>query len=165
MAKIIYLIKDNDDLVSHCRCDPAYITSPPQIDCPWCGCGWLFVCTTCRKAFTFARGVEVDESWEELARRDLIGKWTDTPSDEDIREWIVAMQEILADVKVGNQYVCMDGLIIPTDAGHVRFRGWHAEHDLDFVPQIAALGDDSVMERILGNPRYWQARAIARDDH
>ena len=40
--KTIYLEKDNDQLVSFCSCEPAYITYPPQLDCPWCGCGWLF---------------------------------------------------------------------------------------------------------------------------
>lgn len=48
MTKTIYLIKDNDDLCSHCACETAYITFPPQMDCPWCGCGWLFSCTACR---------------------------------------------------------------------------------------------------------------------
>jgi hypothetical protein len=134
------------------------------MDCPWCGCGWLFSCTTCRKAFTFARGVEVDESWEELARRDLVGKWTATPSEENIEEWINAMKALLSKVKVGKQYVCLDGLIIPTDASDVRFRGWHSEHELEFVPQVAALDDNSVMENILSSVEYWRTRAIPRDE-
>jgi hypothetical protein len=73
MARLIYLQKDNDDLVSHCRCREAFISYPPQMDCPWCGCGWLFSCIKCRKAFTFARAVEVNDSWEELACRDIRG--------------------------------------------------------------------------------------------
>ena len=164
MGKAVYLVKDNDELVSHCSCRRAYITFPPQMDCPWCGCGWLFTCADCRKAFTFARAVEVDESWEELARRDLVGAWNESPTEEDVAEWIGAMQELLADVEVGRQYVCLDGLILPTDAGEARFCGWHAEHDLDFVPQVAALDDESVLEDVLANEAYWQSRAIEWED-
>jgi hypothetical protein len=163
MAKIIYLAKENDDLCSHCSCETAYITFPPQMDCPWCGCGWLFSCITCRKAFTFARGVEVDESWDELARRDLAA-WHRPPTDEDVEEWIKAMKALLSKVEVGKQYICLDGYIIPTDASGVRFRGWHSEHDLDFVPQVAALDDYFVMENILSSVDYWRARAIPRED-
>ena len=32
--KLIYLVKDNDELVSHCSCETARITFPPQMDCP-----------------------------------------------------------------------------------------------------------------------------------
>lgn len=134
----------------------------PKTICPWCGCGWLHSCITCRKAFTFARGVEVDETWQELARRDLTA-WPRAATDEDIEEWIKAMQELLAGVEIGKQYVYLDGLIVPSDASGVHFRGWHSEHDLDFVPHIAALHDYFVMENILSNPDYWQARAILRD--
>ena len=115
--------------------------------------------TATTKAFTFARGVEVDESWEELARRDLAA-WQRPPTEDDIGEWIKAMKALLSKVEVGKQYVCLDGYIIPTDALGVRFRGWHSEHDLDFVPQIAALDDYFVMENILSSVEYWRARAI-----
>ena len=106
---IIYLVKDNDDLVSHCDCEVAHITFPPQMGCPWCGCGWLFTCIECRKAFTFARGVELDTSWQGLAIRDLTNRWHEQPEAEEIEQWIAAMQELLADVQVGNRYVCLDG--------------------------------------------------------
>ena len=105
--------------------------------------------------------MEVDESWEELARRGLAA-WHRPPTDEDIEEWIKAMQALLSKVKVGKQYVCLDGYIIPTDAPRMRFRGWHSEHDLEFVPQVAALDDYFVMENILSSVEYWQSRAIPR---
>src|SRR4051794_39312237 len=99
------------------------------MDCPWCGCGWLFACVNCRKAFTFAEGVLVPEPWEETALRDLRG-WKTQPSDEDVAGWVDAMKELLADVRVGERYVCLDGLINPADATSVRFEGWHSRHDL-----------------------------------
>src|SRR5262249_18861030 len=56
MSRHVYLRKANNDLVSHCACAQAdaLVTAPSQMDCPWCGCGWLFICSRCRKAFTFA---------------------------------------------------------------------------------------------------------------
>src|SRR6266566_1407987 len=63
---MIYLRKANDNLVSHCKCDEAYISAPSQMDCPWCGCGWLFTCSHCRKAFTFAEAVEGDFALDQM---------------------------------------------------------------------------------------------------
>lgn len=160
---IIYLVKDNDDLCCHCSCSDAMITFPPQMDCPWCGCGWLFTCTTCGKAFTFARAVEVQSTWEQLALCDLMGRWHTSPSDEDVVEWIAAMRALLAHVEVGKQYVCLDGRFIPTDEQGLQFEGWHAKHDLDFIPQVMALNDYFVMENILSNEEYWQSNALPRD--
>ncbi len=103
------------------------------------------------------------ESWEELAARDLAA-WPEPPTPDDIKEWVGAMQELLEEVEVGKQYVCLDGLIIPTDAQGVRFQGWHSEHDLASVPHVAALNDNSVMEDILSNPEYWRTRSIEWDE-
>jgi len=71
MSTHLYLAKANNNLISHCACPDALVTFPPQIDCPWCGCGWLFTCIECRKAFVFERAIESDSPWHELARRDL----------------------------------------------------------------------------------------------
>jgi hypothetical protein len=73
LAKHLYLRKANDGFVSHCKCDKAdaLISSPSQMDCPWCGCGWLFICSRCCKAFTFVEAVQVDESWEKTADRSV----------------------------------------------------------------------------------------------
>jgi len=49
---MVYLVKASNDLISHCKCEYAPIGAPGQMDCPWCGCGWLFLCPKCRRAFT-----------------------------------------------------------------------------------------------------------------
>lgn len=157
---LIYLAKANNDLVSHCECETALITFPPQMDCPWCGCGWLFTCIDCRKAFTFAKAVQLDESWHEFALRDLTNRWGEAPGDDEVEQWVSAMQEMLADVEVGDQYVCLDGAFIPTDSAGVEFEGWHAAHDFEYVPQVAALKDSSIIETVLANENYWQSNAI-----
>src|SRR5438876_46806 len=133
MTPHVYLLKDNDRLVSHCKCRHAMITYPPRVDCPWCGCGWLFTCIVCRRAFTFARGVLMNETWEATARRDLTNLSRREPSADDIAHWVEDMKELLAKVQPGQQYVCLDGRIIPTDTVAVCFQGWHARHDFDFA--------------------------------
>ncbi len=164
MAKHVYLVKDSDDLVSHCHCKEAHITFPPQMGCPWCGCGWLFTCIECRKAFTFARGVEVNETWEETARRDLTNRWNAKPSKREVTSWVLAMQELLADVEVGKKYVCLDGAIIPADVDELDIEGWHSHHEFAFVPQVAALTDRSIIDNYLANREYWLKTAIDDDD-
>ena len=164
MASHIYLAKVSTDLVCWCNCAEALMAFPPQENCPWCGCGWLFSCIECRKGFTFAHGVSVDESWEDLARRDMTNYGVESISQEDIDRWVSVMRELLAEVKVGTKYVCLDGAIIPADAGAVQFEGWHSRHDLDFVPQVAALEDRSVLKNLLSNVRYWRANALVSEN-
>src|ERR1044072_4140144 len=104
---MIYLRKANNDLISHCKCADGYISTPAQMDCPWCGCGWLFTCSDCRKAFTFAEAVEVDFSLEQMARRDL-QHWERAgthPSEEDIESWVEFMGVFLRGAQVGHRYV------------------------------------------------------------
>lgn len=160
----IYLRKACDDVVSHCSCGDGRVTFPPQMDCPWCGCGWLFTCITCRKAFTFAEGFETDATWEELARDDISGGWHHEPSDEDVSAWVDAMQQILADVEPGRRYVILDGAVIPVDSAGVEFDGLHSHHDLDSLPQVDALSDSSVIPKLLANPEYWTANALPASD-
>src|SRR6476469_1354353 len=118
MAQTVYLAKANDDVISHCRCAPqeALITWPPQMDCPWCGCGWLFGCIRCGKAFTFATGVLVNETLQEIGQRDVRRAWQRQPTEEEVREWVEAMQSLLQQVEVGRTYVYLDGFCLPMDS-------------------------------------------------
>jgi hypothetical protein len=156
----LYLVKHNDQLVSHCACATAEIAFPPQLQCPWCGCGWLFSCIECRKAFTFARAIETNEPWEALARRDLINYAKKEPEPSEVEHWVDAMRELHADVVVGQTYVCLDGVFIRTDATALEFAGWHAHHSLDVVPQVAALSDRSIITSLLASREYWTENAL-----
>ena len=160
-SRILYLVKANNDLISHCSCANTVIGAPAQMDCPWCGCGWLFVCPTCRKAFTFGRAEEVALTWEELAHKDLDGKWGRQPSSKEIKEWISFMKILLKDLKIGKDYVYIDGWVWPTDSTNLRFDGWHAHHELDHLPQLAALANRSALDRTLDSKEYWQTRKLA----
>lgn len=162
--KITYLKKVNDDLISFCSCGDGRVTFPAQMDCPWCGCGWLFSCITCRKAFTFAEGVEIETSWPDLARDDIRNHWNEEPSEEDVDSWVEAMKEILAEVRVGEHYVIVDGLVIPVDSSELKFEGWAARHDFKELPQIRALADKAVLEERLANREYWLANALSEEE-
>lgn len=161
VQKIVYLRKSGDELVSFCKCGDGLVTFPAQLDCPWCGCGWLFTCIQCRKPFTFAEGVEIESSWEALARRDITNRNYGPVTDARIAEWITAMKEILADVRPGEHYVILDGKVFPRTKAALAFDGWYARHDLKGVPHVQALTDPGVKTQILANEGYWKKRAIS----
>jgi hypothetical protein len=166
MARHLYLRKANDDFVSHCRCHrgDALISSPGQADCPWCGCGWLFTCSRCRKAFTFAEGVEVNESWEDTGTRDIRAFFRREPEPGEVEEWIEFMKILLKGVECGEQYVYFDGFVIPVTADGITMEGWHSHHQLDFVPQVAALSDSEICDGLLSSTKYWQSNRVERQD-
>ena len=159
MSKHLYLAKANNKLISHCSCSAALVTYPPQVDCPWCGCGRLFTCMECRKAFIFARAIETDWSWQELARRDLTNKWNKRPSRADVRDWVEAMRVLTKDLVLGQEYVYLDGYILPLDAQGT-FDGWAARHEFDVLPQVAALDDPQILASTVGSKSYWLERRI-----
>jgi hypothetical protein len=157
---VVFLVKANNDLVSFCTCARTYIGAPGQMDCPWCGCGWLFICPKCRKAFSFARAEEVSLTWEELAHNDLDGKWGRQPTRQDVEEWIGFMKILLKSVQVGKTYAYIDGWVFPSEGRNIHFEGMHSRHDLSEVPQFAALNDRAALEKTLDKKEYWLARRI-----
>lgn len=162
MAEHVYLVKESEELISHCHCDDGLIASPGQMDCPWCGCGWLFGCIGCRKAFTFARGVMTDRPWEELARQDYAGIGLGAPSPDEVDGWVSRMKGLLAGIEPGRRYVYLDGSFIPADAGPVFFEGWYARHDLPLMPQTAALANPELVNQLLWSRSYWTSRSVPR---
>ena len=166
MTKHLYLQKANDDGISHCRCNPAdaLISSPCQMDCPWCGCGWLFICSRCRKAFTFAESVEVNESWQETAERTIRSLYQREPKVGEVEEWIGFMKILLKAVQPGEQYVYLDGWVVSIAAKRIHIDGWHSRHDLDNVPHVVAFADWDGSAGLLESREYWLSTAIARDD-
>jgi hypothetical protein len=164
VAKGLYLRKANDDFVSHCKCDKAdaLISSPGQLDCPWCGCGWLFICSRCNKVFTFAEAVEIDESWEAIGDRTIRALYRREPDAGEIEEWVGFMKILLKGVHRGEKYVYFDGYVIPATAEGLTIDGWHARHELDFVPQVAALTESKVRDTVLCSREYWNSNRVER---
>ena len=167
MTKHIYLRKANDEGISHCRCVPAdaLISSPCQMDCPWCGCGWLFICSRCRKAFTFAESVEVSESWQETAERTIRSLYQREPKPDEVKEWIGFMKILLKGVRLGERYVYLDGWVVSAAANGIHIDGWHSRHDLDIVPHVVALDNSEISPRLLESREYWLSTAIKVEDN
>jgi hypothetical protein len=160
--RIIYLKKANNDLVGNCKCNDGRITYPPQQNCPWCGCGWLFTCISCRQAFTFGVGVELETTWEELAVADWKGWGMERVSKKTISGWVTDMKRLLADVKPGQVYACLDGRLFEKDARNIAFDGIYASHTLDRLPHVEALANRSVEEEVLANAEYWRSHKVKR---
>jgi hypothetical protein len=162
MLQTLYLAKANDDVISHCQCRPedALITWPPQMDCPWCGCGWLFTCIHCRKAFTFAKPVSVNLTLAQLGRLDLRNRSGEEPADDDVERWVRGMDILLRHIIPRETYVCLDGYFLPANSEAVTFEGWAARHDLPRLPQSEAVTNPRVLELTLANRGYWEQRRI-----
>lgn len=157
MAK--HLVKANDDVLSHCKCAASLAAGPGQLDCPWCGCGWLISCMDCRKAFTFARVTEVDMTYRDLAARDLAARGFDA-DEEDVAEWAKWLEEALAPLPIGAIVVYLDGHYLPVDARDIDIEGDFAAHQFAQLPHALALDDPSQLRATLGNTGYWLEREL-----
>ena len=156
---MLYLTKDSDELISFCTCEESLVASPGQLDCPWCGCVWLFSCTKCHKAFSFARAVEIDRTLEEIALEDLErGGYRHGP--EEIAQWVDFMTAVLEDLEEGARYVYLDGMFHRADRFPPVYEGWAARHTFDAAPHVAAAGDRAVIDGLLGKREYWLERAV-----
>ncbi len=166
---VMFLERANDDLVSWCTCPPgeSLLKVGTEAACPWCGCGWLLGCITCRKASAFGRGVDVGMSYEDLARRDIRTfneDLTYEPKPKEVRELAAWLRQAMAHVEVGKLYVNFDQRVVAADASALKLVGQIGSHDLPYVPQVRALTDPNVQRDVLTNRRYWD-RARQIKDH
>ena len=159
---IVYLKRATSGLVSNCKCNDGRITYPPQQDCPWCGCGWLFTCISCRKAFTFAEAVELETRWEELAIADWKGWGLQRVSKKNIAGWVTDMKRLVAHVKPGRVYAYLDGRLFEREARNVKFDGIYASHKFDRLPHVQALRNRAVEEEVLASVDYWRSHRRKR---
>jgi hypothetical protein len=155
------LVKANNDLISHCAC-AAPIATTGQADCPWCGCGWLFTCVDCRKAFTFAKVALTDTSPVDLVRRDLtaLGLSAEEIDGDELAAEAEWMTDELDRLNVGDICVFMDGNILSVAEADIEIEGWFAKHSFDVLPQVAALSDPSVLDKTLKSLDYWLEREL-----
>jgi hypothetical protein len=150
-----FLFKANNDILSFCTCEGEPAMSDGQLDCPWCGCGWMIGCSKCSKSFIFAEVRETDIPLLELGRREAATRGFKTVTDEDIAEWAEGMAKMLADFEVGDIVVYLDGHYWPVDSSDVQFDGYYASHKLDRLPHSEALDDPPRLRQILGDKQYW----------
>ncbi|MFK7820241.1 MAG: hypothetical protein AB8G99_16080 [Planctomycetaceae bacterium] len=161
-----FFFKSNQQLISHCECDNEPAMSTCQMDCPWCGCGWLFSCSKCSKAFTFAEVRETDLSLEQIAKREASTRGIqDSIGDDDIADWVLNMSQIVGEFEVGDQVVYIDGEYLKSDAESVEFDGYFAAHKFEKLPHAEALATNpDLLDEILGQPSYWFDRELPDDE-
>jgi hypothetical protein len=155
------LAKANDDVLSHCKCSTPLASIPMQLDCPWCGCGWLICCTQCRRAFTYARVVEVDTDYQTFIEGDRRrGKLSDFDP-EELRDCALWLEDALADIPVGQTVAYLDGMYFELHSELGLFEGLYATHELEHLPHFIALTEPQHLRATLGEPSYWLQRASA----
>lgn len=159
MAKFIF--KANNDVLSHCECVGEPAMSTGQLDCPWCGCGWLISCSSCTKAFTYAVVKETEVPLAELGRREAKRRGLTSVTDQDCEEWAAGMAEAFEPFEVGDVVVYLDGHYWLLGARNVRFEGYFATHDLVELPHATALRDPGALGAMLGKKAYWLDRERA----
>lgn len=160
-----WIFKDSDKLVSHCKCKVGVSGSLPQLDCPWCGCGWMFACAKCRRAFTFGRIAEIDAGeLKEIAIEQIHCYGQSDPSTDDVQLKLEEFEALVGDHQVGERVVVMDGVLIPAaHEGELAIEGLFARHDLPWLPHTRALKDSSALDKVLASGDNWNAHRIAEE--
>jgi hypothetical protein len=160
-----FFFKANDDIISHCACTNEPAMSTGQLDCPWCGCGWMISCSKCLKAFVFAEVRETDIPLIELGRREAKSRGLTTITETEIAEWAEGMAETLDCFNVGDVVVYLDGSYWTINSENIDFEGYFAHHRLDRLPHADAINDPDSLEAMLGDTSYWLDRELADREH
>jgi hypothetical protein len=155
-----YLFKANDDVLSFCTCENEPALASGQLDCPWCGCGWMISCSNCGKAFVFGEVRETDIPYAELGRREIAARGLKDVSLAQAAEWAEAITEALEPFEVGDRVVYLDGWYWKVDSTDVEFEGFYARHSLDRLPHAEALRRPAALKEALGDPQYWLSREL-----
>ena len=158
-----FLFKANDKVLSHCACIGEPAMSTGQLDCPWCGCGWLISCSKCAKGFTFATIAETDIPLAQLGQREAKRRGLNVTK-QDIEDWASGMAQSLEPFDVGETVVYLDGEYWALDSRDIKFDGFFARHELPILPHAEALERPEVLRGLLGNQSYWLDRALPERD-
>ncbi len=159
-----HLERANTKGVCFCTCPRALVALSNQLDCPWCGCGWLFCCCQCGKAFTYAKPVAIQMPLETIVRQDLAARGH-TLHKEFLSEAVEEMKGFLSMVDDdADEYVYLDGVPIPLNEKNVKFNGMFAAHKLKVLPHALELSKPGLLEQTLGDVDYWTSREIQHED-
>ncbi len=156
-----WLVRSSRDTICSCDCaDVDAVSSPPgsaQMDCPWCGCGFLTLCISCSEAFTYARCVEVPLTAEEVVARWHRGSLGRDCSADDLVEYSGMLREVAEPLVLGVEYVTLDGRLLDLREA-ARFVGKYAEHALAVLPHATYRRDKKGLCAALDRS-YWVERA------
>jgi hypothetical protein len=155
------LIKENDDLLSFCRCEETTFAVSGQQDCPWCGCGFMFSCLSGRKGFIFAKVVESTTSFLEIMQRNAeVFGITASLDDADLIEEADFWRTKVEQLNVGQVCVILDETIVGIESRNISFDGSYAHHEFDVIPHVSANGSQKALLSILGKAGYWTSREL-----
>jgi hypothetical protein len=165
---MIYLKRANSEGVCWCSCEDALVSPPGlgQEACPWCGCGWLFACILCRKSFTFARAVEVDLTPDAICALDrlhfedvtLTSNFHVAVQELKRRQRLTAVDDLARyNLQVGEEYVYLDGCVLPAVPGVVEIEGLRRRHLIE-PPQVTYRTQPNRIGKVLSRA-YWEGRA------
>jgi hypothetical protein len=155
-----YLFKANDDVISHCRCEDEPASSTSQLDCPWCGCGWMIGCTKCSKAFVYGEIRNTETLALEIVQRDAKRRGIKSLTEKEMRDWADAMEREFKRFRIGQRVIYLDGHYFPLGAKNVSFKGYYAKHKFKILPHAQALRKPEVLRATLGDPDYWFKREL-----
>jgi hypothetical protein len=165
---MLHITRASAEGVAQCRCPDSLMAVPDQSETPWDGTGWQMACHRCGKAFTFGKAIEVKMTLREFIVKDL--KQRQLPkellNDPDFIDGCVeSIGEMMEGLEEGKEYVYLDGMLIPTDfEGVIEFDGIFAAHELTSVPHLELKRDKAASRHLLGDPRYWNDRALPPED-
>ncbi len=129
------------------------------MDCPWCGCGFLTLCISCQRAFTYARCVEVGLTAEEIVQRWHKGSLGRDCAPDDLSEYASALRKVAEPLVLGAEYVTLDGELLDVREG-ARFVGVCARHDFEVLPHAVHRGNKAALCKALDRG-YWDAHAAS----
>ncbi len=161
---MLHLTRAPGDTTASCRCPDSLMAVPDQSETPWDGSGYLCTCHKCGKTFTFGKVIKVNMKLRDFVLKDL--RQRDLPkellNDRDFIDGCCeSIEEMLADLEEGKEFVYFDGVLIPTDyEGRIEFDGLFAAHDLATLPHLELKKDKNSARHLLGDPRYWNDRAL-----
>jgi hypothetical protein len=155
---IKYIAKANDNVISHCKCRAPLASPPGQLDCPWCGCGWMICCTDCGKAFVYGKVVNADDTYDTLIRMNYVRRGYTNVTDEELQNDARMMEEMLTPFEVGDIVVYFDGCYFSVGEEPIEFEGLYASHKLDRLPHAIALKRPEYLREVLGDVNYWLSR-------
>ncbi len=153
----LHLERASSEGICFCKCKRALVAVPDQLDCPWCGCGWLFMCVFCGKAFTYAKAVPVNTPLAEIVERDLVGRGWEKDRTMT-REGVTYMKWMLEQVQEGVQYGFLDGLLVPMGLRNIKLDGRSAVHRIKILPHERELKTPGSLMKELSRVSYWTRR-------
>jgi hypothetical protein len=160
-----YLIRSSTDVICHCKCPEAdaLVAHPigAQAGCPWCGCGWLWSCTVCRKSFTFAKVVDLPMPYADFVHDDALrwGMSADEVNGKRGGRLVAQGAEILkrftAPLLVDREYVLLDQCAVLAYEPVIGLVGKVRVHDFPLPPQTVARKAGNEELELLLDSRYW----------